>query len=219
MRREPVRGRNGALDAIHVSRAQVGVRYTLAVGERPAVEAPALDPVELAGREVVTEQIATVVGREELSAAWAPVEAHRVAKSRGIELGLAAVGLVAENGRAPGVALLARVAARSDGDVEQAVGADADGARPVVSAGRKPGHDPLVLSVDAARGGVEADAADRVHLRNVEPALVELHAVGAGSSRRSGHASRPRDRRRLRRARATRRDRRGADSRASPPSM
>jgi hypothetical protein len=179
---EAVRRPAGARDAFVPGRAEIRIRHTRAVDVGPAIEAAHDDLVELAGREVISEQIAAVVGGEERARARLPVEAHAVAQSRGVQLLLAAIRSVAHDRGAPRVVLLAHVAARPDRHVHPAIRAEAHGAGPVVAAARQSGHHALERAVDAAGRGIEANAPDRVGLRDVEPVLVQVHAVGTRES-------------------------------------
>ena len=162
-----------------VAGAEIGIGLVVAVGVGPAVEAARCDAVELAGRKVVAEQVAAVVGGEELAGRRLPVEAHRIAQPRGEDLLAAAVQLHAQHGGPPGVLLLAHVAARADRDVEAVVRPHAQRARPVIALLGQPRDDALVGAAGLALVGIEADTADRIHLRHVEPALVEIEAVRA----------------------------------------
>ena len=159
--------------------AEVGVGNAVAVGVGPAVETALDHPVELAGREVVAEQVAPVVGGVQFRGARTPVEADRVAQAGGVGLHVGAVGAQAEQAGATLVLFLADVAARSDRNVEPAVGAEAQRARPVVAASGQPGQDALEPALRAAGAGIEADPTDGVHLRNVQPAGLQIHALRA----------------------------------------
>jgi hypothetical protein len=170
-------GRNGCRDLGLVPRAEVGVRHAIAVGERPAVEPARHDPVQLVGREVVTEQVTAIVGRVQLVGARAPVEADRVAQAGRVQLLAAAVEAVADHGRAPGIFLDARVAARSHGYVEPAVGSDTHRTRPVVAAGRKAGDDARERAARRARLCVEADPPDGTRLRHPQPAIMDVEPM------------------------------------------
>ena len=194
-----------------------GSGWRVAVRERPAVEAALHDAVQLAGREVVAEQIAAVVGRVELAAVGLPVEADGVAQPRREDLALAAVGPEAQHRRAARVLLDADVAARADRDVQPAVGAEAHRARPVVAAAGQPGDDALERARDACARRRRSARARRVGLADVEPAVVEVDAVRAVQPLEERPRRRRSGRRRRRRARAARPCPRAARSPARSP--
>src|SRR4030095_12254582 len=91
--------------------------HAIAVGVRPAVEAVLDDAVELARREVVAEQVAAVVGGEQLAGLRPPVEADAFAQPAREDLLAASVRSIAEHRRAARILFLAHVAVRAERDV------------------------------------------------------------------------------------------------------
>jgi hypothetical protein len=135
-----------------VSLAEVRVRHAVAVGEREAVEAALHDAVQLAGREVVAEEVATIVRRVQVAGAGLPVEADGVAEAARVYLLARAVGPIAHDRGATTIVLDAHVAARADRHVHESVGADPDRTRPVM-ARRDAGHHARKRAARRARRG------------------------------------------------------------------
>ena len=104
---EGVRRRQRRADLGLVTGPEIRIDLAISVGVGPAVETTLHDVVEFAGREVVAQQVAAVVGGIELAGPGPPVEAHGVAQPGGEDLLAAAVGPVAHDRRAPRVVLLA----------------------------------------------------------------------------------------------------------------
>ena len=104
-------GRGGGL-ALRRQRvgAHVGIRYIGAVVIGPAVKITLGDPVELAGRKIVPQQVAAIVGGVQVATPGRPVEAHAVAQAGGDDLAAAAIRCKTHHGGAPLVRLLADIA-------------------------------------------------------------------------------------------------------------
>ena len=179
MRAKAVRGRQRADQQRLVAGAHVRIEHAVAVDERPAVEAAGDDAVQFAGRKVVAEQVAAVVGGEQLAAPRRPVETDAVAQSRGVVLHRGAVGTQAQHRGAPRVFFGADVAARTDRHVEPAVGTEAHRAAPVVTARRQAGQDAFIGTAHRAAGRIEGDPAHRGALADVEPAITDIQPVRA----------------------------------------
>ena len=107
-----------ARNSVFVSVAEFWIRFRLGflvcnrVG--PAIEAALLNVVEFAGRVVITKQIAAVVRPVEVIRPGLPIEANRVAQSRGEGCFARSVSLKAEHCRSARVFLFAGIATRSD---------------------------------------------------------------------------------------------------------
>ena len=176
---ETVHGGAAACDLEFMARSEIGIGHAVAVCKGPAVEAPLHHQVELARREIVTEQVATVVRGIELPCAGPPVEADGVPQAAREDLHVRSVGIEAQHRGTSGVLLEANVAARSQGEVKPPVRPKVQGAGPVIPAAREPGHDALEGALGLACRRVESHAPDGVGLGDVEPATIQVHAVGA----------------------------------------
>lgn len=176
MRGEVVRGRDRGRDLRVVTLEVVGIGNAVAVGKRPAVEAAFLDLVQLAGRKVVSEQVAVIVRRPE-TAVGAPREPDRVAQPGRVDLLVRAIEIVARDRGPARIVLNAHVAARTDRDVEPLVRTDRDRARPVTTSGRESLDHGLDRTGHRARVRVEPHPAHRAGLRHVQPPLVHGQAV------------------------------------------
>ena len=179
VRAERVDGRDRAGDLRCATGPEIRIRHAIAVREGPAVEASGHDAVELAGRQVVAQQIAAVVGGVELAVRRPPCEADRVAQPGREDLAVGAVGTEAQDGGPAWIVLDAHVAARADRHVHPAVRPEAHGARPVVAAGGQALHHALDRALGTALCRVEAHAHDRAGLAHVEPSLVQIDPVRA----------------------------------------
>ena len=184
-----------------VAGAEVGIEAAVSVRDGPAVVAPFDDAVQLAGRLVVAEQIAPVVGGVQVARARLPVEAHGVAEA--LREDLAARCRPVRSAAWPRGARPPRCRRCSSSPtrhVEAPVRADAHGSRPVVPAGGKPGHDALQLAGRAAGLGVEADRAPPPSPRRCRASRRAGRCRAACRGRRAGSPGRREGRRRPHRA-------------------
>lgn len=164
-----------------VAFAEIGVWTVVAIGIGPAVKSAAFDLIQLAGWVVIAQKVSAVIGRKKLIRAGLPIEAHGVSESRGVDFAAAAVGLETHDRGSPGVFLFTGIAARTDVQVEPAVGSESKRPRPMISARRNPlndsdggaGNRDLV----GARFG-ERDPRDRPGFPDVERAVSKVEAVG-----------------------------------------
>ena len=159
----------------------------LGIGDRPTVavriaevEAGLGRPVELVGRDILTQVVPPVVGKPQHAALRVPVETDAVTDAVGEDLEVRSVG---PNPEDAGVALVSRQADVARGahlEVQPSVGAEAKELPPVIRFGRKavqdhdrvggivePGFDPIVPE-------------DAAHLRYVQRTVTERHPVRHG---------------------------------------
>ena len=97
--------------------AHVGIGHVVAVEIGPAVITAGLDAIQLAGGEVVTQQVAPVVRRVQFAAPGRPVKTDAVAQPGGEDLTTAAVEPEAHHGGAPLILFHADIAGRALGEV------------------------------------------------------------------------------------------------------
>ena len=153
-----------------------------ALGEapRPAVGGAPANLRHVVGRGGAAGPVALVHARPQRAGRRLKPEPDRIAQAAREALLARAVGVVAHDGGAARIALLAHVARRPDGHVQLVVGAEGDGARPVMRAVRQPVDDdrrldgrlrrrPIAIADDASGlGDVEMAVSHRESVRQIE---------------------------------------------------
>src|SRR5438132_4105868 len=130
-------GQRRGLDAGAVGTRVFRFRIPLAreIALRPTVPLAVLQDVQVFRRQIVAQGIAIVVVGPQLARAGVERQPYRVAESRGEGVGTRPVQVVARH-RRPGWRVVADVAGRSDGDVQQIVGPEREGPRAVAAGGQ-----------------------------------------------------------------------------------
>ena len=163
----------------HWISAHIGVGDIVAVVIGPAVEVALFDEIQFTGREIVAQQVATVIRGVEFAVPGRPVKTHAVAQASGDDVAAAAIGREAHHGVAALILFHADITGRSLGQVQEAVRAHSQGLAPVVALVCETLHHRLVGPRQFAAGAVEGHPANAIRFGDIQIVPDEVHAERA----------------------------------------
>src|SRR5690606_24792455 len=159
----------------HVRGRALGIDLAVAVDVRPAVACAPAQLVELFDRSVVAEPVDAVIHAVQAARDRVPAEADGVAQSGREDLAPARAGIDAQQGRALRVRLLAGVARRADGHVQEVVRTEGERAVGMRAAIRQSFRQPLEIR-DAAVFA-QVPRVHGLHVGQIDPLAADRDAV------------------------------------------